>query len=363
MLICDFDDQPGISVQGGRQNVIADLSLAGSGISYFYNKQIGGYNHDSMTNFGIDDRDVTSYFDPARPQRSPLLRFNPAAGIAVDPLLNNQPAAASPWAQSSAVTYGSYRTANSKLYICKFPGTTLGSGTGPSATTDDITDGTVTWSYVGPSSLAVAYPSTMVAPAFIPLVNRIAYGKLAPSSNTRIENAGLYGFAVGVAVQPCNGDANGDFTALRDCETSSCAFGLSIGNTQSRNVELIRCTGAFLHTLITTNKHGHQNGKMGGIALNSSYSALYQVFDWGSSSIVGPFTFKEFYTESMQRIGTAAGGGASGTQIAFENCQFVFNHNDANGQRGVPLTPIGVHSSIVGVDGPGATLRLQGMRV
>lgn len=55
------------------------------------------------------------------------------------------------WAPSTAYTAGKARINGGNIYVCTVAGTSAGSG-GPTGTGASITDGTVTWSYHGPSS-------------------------------------------------------------------------------------------------------------------------------------------------------------------------------------------------------------------
>jgi hypothetical protein len=341
-LVCDFDDRPAISIEGGRVSFAADMAIVSPrGLSWVYSKSLGSYNDTALISFGLDDKQLVNWFDPAYPTRSPFLRFNPHAAIAIDPYRGAQPAAAAAWAISTAIALGEYRTANSKLYIARTTGTTLGSGTGPAALADYVTDNTVTWSYVGPSTLSTFYPAA-TPPAFLPLANRVTYStSKALSSNTPLSNVRMYGFTVGVAVQPCNDDSNADFTSLFDCEVTYGPFQLSVCNTQSRNVDARRMTGSNFHTAITTTKHGKQNGKLGGVYSNCSWSACYQLVDLGGTAIVGPHTFVECYVEGVQRIGDVSSGGNAGNAIVFDQCQFAFGHLIGNGRRGVPQSLLG----------------------
>ncbi len=59
------------------------------------------------------------------------------------------------WAQSTAYTAGQRVTANSRAYQCTVSGTSSGSGTGPSTTASDITDGGAHWTYLGDGTAAV----------------------------------------------------------------------------------------------------------------------------------------------------------------------------------------------------------------
>ena len=64
------------------------------------------------------------------------------------------------WASTTAYLRGDCVVANSNIYISRNASGTSGS-TAPSATTGDITDGTVTWNYVGPTFTAAANAPTV----------------------------------------------------------------------------------------------------------------------------------------------------------------------------------------------------------
>ena len=54
------------------------------------------------------------------------------------------------WATSTAYVVGDFRTANSRLYMCIFAGTSSGAGTGPNEINGQaIVDGTCVWTYAG----------------------------------------------------------------------------------------------------------------------------------------------------------------------------------------------------------------------
>ncbi len=71
--------------------------------------------------------------------------------------------ASSAWYASATVIVGQYMTANGNLYVATVAGTTSSTGTGPSATTTGITDGTVTWNYVLTGAGAITMSNTKTA--------------------------------------------------------------------------------------------------------------------------------------------------------------------------------------------------------
>lgn len=60
---------------------------------------------------------------------------------------NQVPTSVPNWATSTAYTVGQYVRANGKGYYCRTAGTSSGSGTGPSGTGSNITDGTAAWDF------------------------------------------------------------------------------------------------------------------------------------------------------------------------------------------------------------------------
>ncbi len=65
------------------------------------------------------------------------------------------------WATGVVKLVGEPVTAHGNVYRCTTPGTTLGSGTGPSGTGTTIADNDIVWAYVGP--VATAFGGGFVA--------------------------------------------------------------------------------------------------------------------------------------------------------------------------------------------------------
>lgn len=300
--------------------------------SYQLAKGHGNLGNPAYTSFGIDDRYITAWHDPAKPLRNALLRYNPDCFIAVDPFVGTAPAAATAWATSTAVAKGVYKTANSKLYIALVAGTTASSGGGPTAVLGEITDGTVVWAYIGASSVAIAYPTPAI-PAFLPLAQRIGYGRSGGSSDIVVSDGSAIGFSVGMVDQPNGSVGNGDFIEFRDWQFTNVTVPFSITGTQTRQVGGQRVGTAFAHTLFTNRMHGGQNGTMGGAFYNCNGAAVDTVLDGNAD-----FLFDNFNIEGFQRISKTAGGGLNGSSLSIRNCQFTFNHQITTGARGVPLS-------------------------
>lgn len=337
-LWADFDSHPLIAVHNARQGRIEGMNLVSPmGRAWTYNKQFGSIEHVSMTSFGLDERDITHWNNPAQPNRSPLLRYNPHAAIAIDPYAGTAASAPVGWAASTGIALGEYRTANGKLFIARAVGTTAASGTGPNVVADRIADGTVRWAYVGPASQAVRYPDAN-PPAFLPAAQRITYGKGTGSSNVLIEDINIEGFAVGFVSFPSGADGNGDFLALRDCDFASCPIAVSIGQTQARNNDLYRVNFNTLHTVLDGLTHGKQNGRVAGVWTDCSGSSATQLFHIGCSGSRGQLEINGLYWEVLWRIGQFGTSGSDGAAITFNGGGLSFGtHSTAAGRRGVPM--------------------------
>jgi hypothetical protein len=162
---------------------------------------------------------------------------------------------------------------------------------------------------------AVPYP-----PQAFPAWTRITaqYGQ-ASSSDTLIENVFIQGFGICVNVQP-NFDANGDFTKIINSSCTNSTYGVSIGNSQSRNVSMQNVNCSNVYTFLTNTQFGSLNGELGGNLLNVSCGQLYQLLDV-NLAIAGT-TVQDTYMEGAVRIGIITGG-----SITFRNCTYSLYDN------------------------------------
>lgn len=88
------------------------------------------------------------------------------------------------WAQSTAYNVGDIRLSGSgNYYVCRTAGTSSGSGTGPTGTTEDITDGTAHWDFTAMGGLpwmrGVAYTSGQIRSTVTGLYQCITSGTSA----------------------------------------------------------------------------------------------------------------------------------------------------------------------------------------
>lgn len=283
-LLCDFDNQPGIAFSGGLWPSVRNLSLFGRA-SHWYDHPAGGGELASYIKPAIDDTLLSNWFNPAIPAHNPELRYCPYAGIAIDPYKGDAP--------------------------------------GPKPGTD-------------------RYPDAAV-PAWLPAAARTTYGRNAASTYPLVERVSVRGFAVGIACQPCDSDGNGDFLTMRGVQFKHVAVGLSVGNTQSRNVHFDVCSWDNCHTAITTSMHGRRNGRLQGVAIDCTVSDAINILDLrNGSAIFGPITFTQLYAETVYRIGHIVDGAASVSGIKFDGCSFNFHLQNAEaGGRGVPRYILG----------------------
>lgn len=176
---------------------------------------------------------------------------------------------------------------------------------------------------------APAYPA-VTYPAFLGAVAQ--YNKNF-SSGVVIEDCVIAGFVVGVVVQPGNSDGNGDFVSLRDTSISYCAYGVSVGQSQSRLVNFYNGAISSVHTCFVNNVHGKQIGKFGGVISGAALEGVIQLFDMNTGSS-GPLLFDGCYGELVWRIGNTNTAAAGSFPYLMNACEFAFLSHPAI--RGVP---------------------------
>jgi hypothetical protein len=151
------------------------------------------------------------------------------------------------------------------------------------------------------------------------------YGKLA-SSRTLIKNVSMYGFYVGVAIQPCDYDGNGDYTTVADSQLDGLVYGISIGNTNSRNVSIKDTqfgANGGMHTVLTGDTNGRQTGYFGGPMTNISVRRAFQLFSFNLAQ-GGPMLFEDLYSEGgIVRLGYLGTAGTLMNTITFRNSRIV----------------------------------------
>lgn len=158
------------------------------------------------------------------------------------------------------------------------------------------------------------------------------------SGRTLIEDCEINGFVAAVANQPCDADGNGDFTRIRDLLAYWNVYGISIGNSQSRNVELSNIELGFCHTGITNRAHGRQVGMFQGSIDNFTVHRAVRMFDL-DMAYAGPQQLRHLYGEYMYRLGDVYPGSPNETALTVESGDVGFGAQ--NEIRGAPADIIG----------------------
>lgn len=176
---------------------------------------------------------------------------------------------------------------------------------------------------------AISYPDVQY-PSWTRIDSQ--YRKLN-SSKVTIQDVTIIGVIAGVAIQPADTDANGDFVELDRVSVLYSKYMVSAGNTQGRNVALYGCIFNSIHTLLEGNTHGRRAGRFQGEISNLSGSSCIQVLNV-TAAYSFPIVFSNCYFEGTWRLGNAIGSGAS--SLLFSGCYFQFPMPVQNNTRGQP---------------------------
>ena len=191
---------------------------------------------------------------------------------------------------------------------------------------------------------ATSYPD-VTYPAYLGAVAQ--YNKNF-SSKILIENVFIRGFIAGIAVQPCDADGNADFITIRGCTLQYVKWGISVGNSQSRNVHIESLNAAVFYALLTNSTHGRRIGRFGGEITDASVVLGINIFVFGDGARLGPVTFTNLYFESTWRIGSLTAGSTNEEGIIFNSCTFKFDNQTA--KRGIPSNVIDLFDERVCVE-------------
>jgi hypothetical protein len=155
------------------------------------------------------------------------------------------------------------------------------------------------------------------------------YGR-ALSSTVRIRDCFFIGWPVAF-VLGVNTAAQGDFTSINNCFIQYGAYGISINNTQSRNVDIRNIYFAFMNTLLDNTSFGGKNGEWAGPIMNLSGGESYQIFNFGTG-LVGGLTISNVYSEGgLRRFGVW--GSYQGLKL--ENWLITFDDSQYEASRGL----------------------------
>jgi hypothetical protein len=188
--------------------------------------------------------------------------------------------------------------------------------------------------YTGPQP-SPAYP-TVTYPSF--LGTGITQYNKNRSSVVEFHRVSIHGFVVAAAVQPGDGDGNGDFVRFSNVLFQYNKYGISIGNSQSRQVSITDSILDNHYVALTNTTHGKQIGVFGGPIINTHIAQNIKIFSFNVYS--KGITFLNCYGEAMYQFGDLAAGSSNEPPIVFQSCEFAFDQHAfgtwASSLRGVP---------------------------
>lgn len=151
----------------------------------------------------------------------------------------------------------------------------------------------------------------------------VTYGGTG-SSDVLIDNCLIDGFSVGVACMPSDNDGGGDFHQIRRSQVTNCKWGVSVGNSQSRNLSLYDVKMARVYCALTSQTHGKQIGMFASAIVNLSIGGVIKLLDVGAA-YAGPMEFISTYLESAWSLGTINASSASCKGFRFSGGHFGFH--------------------------------------
>ena len=146
------------------------------------------------------------------------------------------------------------------------------------------------------------------------------------SSDFDIERVAISGFAVGIAQQPNannSGDGNGDFLKVQYGTFNENTFAISIGGTQSRNVDVNHNTYTGSFAFLTNNINGSLEGVLGGPIQDLSGYANYSMFQIAGQSLGFPVEVRTSYAENTVMIGTFGTSAGFSSSVHLDGVQFT----------------------------------------
>jgi hypothetical protein len=151
----------------------------------------------------------------------------------------------------------------------------------------------------------------------------------ASSSAVDMQDLEIAGFNTGFVNVPAATDAQGDFTSMRNVRIENCMYAFSVGNTQSRNIDISIFHYLQCHTVFTNNKHGMQNGRYGGLIKQVSGGRATYLFDFTLGRTFSGVVFESFYAEVQYALGKG-GSGVGGSGVTFRGGAISFENPGAD---------------------------------
>ncbi len=130
------------------------------------------------------------------------------------------------------------------------------------------------------------------------------------SSTVKLIDVIIRGFAVGVVTHPSGSDGNGDFLSMTRCQIAYCKFGVSIGHTQSRLVNIYDSQLSNCFILLVNNRHGAKKGQFGGVISGTGLEQCGYIMDLQGGT-TGCVTLQNCYGELVGSIGDFVTSAAS----------------------------------------------------
>ncbi|MER9051666.1 hypothetical protein NKH89_31325 [Mesorhizobium sp. M0923] len=331
----DFNDRPAIAVQGGRSVRLRGLSIV-------------GVNHAFLADFNHSFSDRSSVTAWAGPNMGPtsLSRYAPYAGIAIDPYAGPRATAVSivniSHSGPTVITVSKAHhlvdgevvlvdeilglsELNKRYYrLKKLTTNTFELYNWKDNSTVMATDSARYSS--GGIVLSPSYPDVNYPPHF----GATQYEKNF-SSRVHIEDCRIAGFGVGVVVQPCNADGNGDYVTIRDSDLRQNVIAYALGNSQARTSNFTSVIASKCHTVLDGKSFGKQQGQVSGVFSGVEWTQSYQLLNF-STSFAKPMTFQTCYAESVYRIGFVGGAAKIQYPISFVSCHFGLNQQYFSGE-------------------------------
>jgi hypothetical protein len=142
--------------------------------------------------------------------------------------------------------------------------------------------------------------------------------KKAGSSNPNFVDVEITGFNSGYINNPSASNNNCDFPTFQRCRIEHCAYAMSVGNSQCRNLHIDGMQIYRVHTILTTRKHGAQNGRLGGVVADMSVGEVAQLLDIDLGAVTGTLKIQQFYGENVWRFGNVGNSGSDTSPIRIE---------------------------------------------
>lgn len=211
----------------------------------------------------------------------------------------------------------------------------------PVANWIDVAAPAAAYSRYAPYAAVIVDGRSGAKPAsFYPDITYPSYGgsgqyNKSPSSATTLTNVFIVGFVVGVAIQPGDSDANGDFNTLQGGLIEMCAYGWSTGQTQAREMNVLQSQYSQVHTAFVNGVNGRQTGNMQGVISGTQVANSIQWMNFPYGPGAGQLKVVGAYSETLWRRGATGSASVSVNQgVSWDTSQFDLSLQTA--ARGYP---------------------------